>query len=80
MIPDDGGAVVLSHSKGELCYTVMRSNHVVMYHSSHEFKITVRDCSLWVGEGDQGILCPLFTGLMPRIRAMVGSVLTTTWG
>ena len=71
-IPDDGGAVVMSHcSNGELRRTVMCSNHVVMCYSSHEFQITVCDSSLWVGKGDQGVLCPLFVGLMPQIRSIV---------
>ena len=73
-IPDDGGAVVVSRSNGELHCTMVCGNHVVMRHNSHELKITVRDCSLWVGEGDQDILHPLFAGLMPQIRATVGLV------
>ena len=71
MIPDDGGTVVVSHSNGELRHTEMCSNHIVMCYSSHEFKITVCDCPLWVGEGDQGGLYPLIIGLMPPIRAIV---------
>ena len=46
VIPDNGGIVVVSHSDGELCYATLSSNHIVMCHSSHELKITVRDCSL----------------------------------
>ena len=73
-IPDDGSAVVVSCSNGELHCAVLCSNHIVMCHCSHELKVTVGDHSLGVGESDQGVLCPLFVRLTPQTGATVGSL------
>ena len=47
-VPDDGSAVVVSSSNGELWYTVVSHDHIVMCNHSHQFKITVCSCSLRV--------------------------------
>ena len=71
-IPDNSGAIVMSHSNGELHYPVSCSNHLVMCCSSHELKVTVSDCALWSGESDEGILYPLFAWVMPQVGVIVG--------
>ena len=71
---DDIGTAVMSHSNGELHCAVMCGNHVVMCRGSHQLEVTAHDCFLWVGESDQGVLCPLFVGLMPKMRTTVGFV------
>ena len=52
MIPDDDGTIVMSCSKGELVYTMMSSNHIVVGYCSHKLKVTVSDGSLGVGESE----------------------------
>ena len=71
-IPDDSDIIVVSRVNGELRYSVSCSNHVVMCHGSHDLKVTVSDCALWVGESDGGILCPLFVWVTPQVGVIVG--------
>ena len=73
-VSDDSGIVVVSHTDGELCYPVSSSYHIVMYHSSHELKVTVINHALWVGESDKGVLDPLFVWLTPQVGLVVGTL------
>ena len=52
VIPDDGGIIVVSRSEGELGYTMMSSNHIVMGYCFHKLKVTVSDGPLGVGESE----------------------------